>query len=62
MQYWIAFRGLRSIVESVMLDIQYDLPDMEHKSKYIVDEAVVKGEKPLFDRTTLPPTGEKKSA
>src|SRR3989440_7421426 len=27
-------RGLRSIVEDVMLDIQYELPDMEHKSKY----------------------------
>ena len=34
-------RGLRSIVEDVMLDIQYELPDMEHKGKYVVDGAVV---------------------
>src|SRR5262249_43083065 len=26
-------RGLRSIVEEIMLDIQYELPDMEHKAK-----------------------------
>src|SRR3954447_25062686 len=41
-------RGLRSIVEDVMLDIQYELPDMEHKGKYVVDGPVVKGERPLF--------------
>src|SRR5205085_12042765 len=56
-------RGLRSIVEEVMLDIQYDLPDIEHKTKYIVDGAVVKGERTLFERGAVPPTnGEKKSA
>src|SRR5262245_46629610 len=56
-------RGLRSIVEEVMLDIQYELPDMEHKAKYVVDAAVVKGERPLFEQTPLPPPGgEKKSA
>ncbi|MFO0841716.1 MAG: ATP-dependent Clp protease ATP-binding subunit ClpX [Gemmataceae bacterium] len=54
-------RGLRSIIEDVMLDIQYELPDLEHKTKYVVDGAVVRGEKPLFDRGT-PPAGEKKSA
>jgi ATP-dependent Clp protease ATP-binding subunit ClpX len=58
-------RGLRSIVEEVMLDIQYELPDIEHKTKYVVDGAVVKGERSLFDRTAItaaPPPGEKKSA
>ena len=52
-------RGLRSIVEHVMLDIQYDLPDMEHKGKYVVDGAVIKGERTLFDKNA---TQEKKSA
>jgi ATP-dependent Clp protease ATP-binding subunit ClpX len=50
-------RGLRSIVEDVMTDIMFDLPDIEHKEKYIVDEAVVRKERPLF--TKLP---DKKSA
>src|SRR5437588_12636309 len=43
-------RGLRSIVEEVMLDIQYELPDIEAKSKYVVTDAVVRGERPLFER------------
>jgi ATP-dependent Clp protease ATP-binding subunit ClpX len=56
-------RGLRSIVEDVMLDIQYELPDIEHKGKYVVDAAVVKGERLLFDRAAITtPGGEKKSA
>jgi ATP-dependent Clp protease ATP-binding subunit ClpX len=52
-------RGLRSIIEEIMLDIQYDLPEMEHKSKYVVDGAIVRGERTLFD---TPPPQEKKSA
>ena len=46
-------RGLRSIVEEVMLDIMYELPDIEAKSKYIVTDAVVRGEKPLFEKTSI---------
>jgi ATP-dependent Clp protease ATP-binding subunit ClpX len=42
-------RGLRSIVEEVMLDVMYELPDMDHKTKHIVTAAVVRGENPLFD-------------
>ncbi|OTA21320.1 ATP-dependent protease ATP-binding subunit ClpX [Xenorhabdus beddingii] len=34
-------RGLRSIVEGVLLDTMYDLPSMEHIEKVVVDEAVV---------------------
>ena len=45
-----------------MLDLQYDLPDIEHKAKYVVDLAVIKGERPLFDKSALPPAEEKKSA
>src|SRR6516165_2347436 len=55
-------RGLRSIVEDVMLDIQYELPDIEHKGKYVVDGAVVKGERPLFDANAPPPPGENKKS
>ncbi len=34
-------RGLRTIVESVLLDIMYELPSMENVSKVVVDESVI---------------------
>jgi ATP-dependent Clp protease ATP-binding subunit ClpX len=37
-------RGLRSIVENVLLDTMYDLPSMEHVSKVVIDETVIRGE------------------
>lgn len=37
-------RGLRSILENVLLDTMYDLPSMDHVSKVVIDESVVKGE------------------
>lgn len=41
-------RGLRSIVEAVLLDTMYDLPSIDNVSKVVVDESVIKGEsKPL---------------
>ena len=41
-------RGLRSIVEAVLLDTMYELPSMESVSKIVVDETTIKGEsKPL---------------
>jgi ATP-dependent Clp protease ATP-binding subunit ClpX len=43
-------RGLRSIVEEVMLEIMYELPDIEQKGKFIVTESIVKGEKAFFER------------
>jgi ATP-dependent Clp protease ATP-binding subunit ClpX len=52
-------RGLRSIVEEIMTDIMFELPDMEPKGKYIVTEQVVRGEKAMFEKT---PTSDKKSA
>ena len=45
-------RGLRSIVEEIMLDIQFELPDIESKTKYVVNDAVVRGEVPLFEKKT----------
>ncbi|QFU22025.1 ATP-dependent protease ATP-binding subunit ClpX [Shewanella eurypsychrophilus] len=37
-------RGLRSIVESILLDIMYDLPSVNDVAKVVIDESVVKGE------------------
>ncbi|CAH9018462.1 ATP-dependent Clp protease ATP-binding subunit ClpX [Candidatus Nitrosacidococcus sp. I8] len=37
-------RGLRSILENILLDVMYDLPSMEGVSKVIVDKNVVYGE------------------
>jgi ATP-dependent Clp protease ATP-binding subunit ClpX len=63
-------RGLRSIVEEVMLTIQYELPDLETKGKFTVTDAVIRGEKKLFElkATTIPvpepkpPVQQQKSA
>ena len=37
-------RGLRSIVEGVLLDTMYELPSLSDATKVVVDEAVIKGE------------------
>ena len=37
-------RGLRTILEHVLLDTMYDLPSMEHVSKVVIDESVINGE------------------
>lgn len=37
-------RGLRTILESILLDVMYELPAMENVSKVVVDDAVVKGD------------------
>ena len=37
-------RGLRTILENILLDTMYDLPQMEGVKKVIVDGAVVRGE------------------
>ena len=37
-------RGLRSILESVLLDTMYDLPSLDSVAKVIIDESAVKGE------------------
>ncbi|OED37001.1 ATP-dependent protease ATP-binding subunit ClpX [Chromatiales bacterium (ex Bugula neritina AB1)] len=37
-------RGLRTILENVLLDTMYDLPQMDDVKKVIVDAAVVRGE------------------
>ena len=39
---------LRSIIEEVMLDIMYELPDQPPGSHYLVTDDVVTGRQPLF--------------
>jgi ATP-dependent Clp protease ATP-binding subunit ClpX len=42
-------RGLRSILESVLLDTMYELPNMENVSKVVVDEGMIEGtSKPIL--------------
>ena len=36
-------RGLRSIIEEVMLDIMFDLPEQGHGSRYVITKDVVEG-------------------
>jgi ATP-dependent Clp protease ATP-binding subunit ClpX len=42
-------RALRSIMESLMLDIMYELPEREAGRSYVINEAVVRGEQGLFE-------------
>lgn len=37
-------RGLRSILESVLLDTMYEIPSVEHVSKVVIDENVINGD------------------
>lgn len=37
-------RGLRTIIEQVLLDTMYDLPSLENVTKVVIDESVIKGE------------------
>jgi ATP-dependent Clp protease ATP-binding subunit ClpX len=48
MEKGVGARGLRSIVEELMLDIMYDLPDQEQGHSYTINGAVVDGREPLF--------------
>ena len=42
-------RGLRSIIESVLLDTMYELPGMENVSKVVIDEnMILSGAKPIL--------------
>ena len=46
-------RSLRSIIESVMLDIMYELPEQPENQKYMINREVVEGSTDLF---TMPET------
>ena len=48
LQKGVGARGLRGILEEVMLDIMYELPEQEEGSVYTIDENVVRGTSDLF--------------
>jgi ATP-dependent Clp protease ATP-binding subunit ClpX len=52
-------RALRGVMEEIMLDLMYRLPDLAQRGRYIIDEAVINGEVDLFAR---PPEALKQSA
>jgi ATP-dependent Clp protease ATP-binding subunit ClpX len=42
-------RGLRSILEQVLLDVMYDLPSLSNLARVVVDEATIANDgKPLL--------------
>jgi ATP-dependent Clp protease ATP-binding subunit ClpX len=41
-------RGLRTILENILLDTMYDLPSLKNVSKVVVDETVVQGSSPPY--------------
>jgi ATP-dependent Clp protease ATP-binding subunit ClpX len=41
-------RGLRTILENILLDVMYELPSMQNVSKVVVDESVANGEAKPF--------------
>ena len=43
-------RGLRAIVEDLMVDVMYELPDLEHKGTHIVSADIVRGHRRLFEK------------
>jgi ATP-dependent Clp protease ATP-binding subunit ClpX len=50
-------RGLRSILEGVLLDTMYEIPSQSEVSKVVIDESVIEGKsKPLliYENTDLP--------
>jgi len=46
-------RGLRTILENLMLETMYDIPSDDSVEKVIVDEDVVKGAKPKFIKKAI---------
>jgi ATP-dependent Clp protease ATP-binding subunit ClpX len=43
-------RALRAVMEEVMLELMFDLPDMDNKNvKYVVDRDAVEGNKQLHE-------------
>src|SRR6186713_1663808 len=66
MQRKTGARGLRTILENVLLDIMYDLPGMRNVQKVVIDEDVIAGEsKPYLvygqDESRLAPVEERRT-
>jgi ATP-dependent Clp protease ATP-binding subunit ClpX len=54
-------RGLRAIVEEIMLDVMYELPELERKGRHVVTSDVIRGKRSMFTPDAEIPQ-EKKSA
>jgi len=55
-------RGLRTIVESVLLDTMYELPSLENVSKVVVDESVIEHKSEPYLIYETPPAAAPKVA
>jgi ATP-dependent Clp protease ATP-binding subunit ClpX len=58
----IGARGLRSIMESVLLDSMYKIPSLEKVSKVVIDAAVIEGESEPLLMFENADTGQNKAA
>ncbi len=47
-------RALRSVMEELMLDLMYHLPDQQNRGLFTITEEVVRGEVRLFDTKPMP--------
>jgi ATP-dependent Clp protease ATP-binding subunit ClpX len=52
-------RALRAVIEEIMLDLMYRLPDQQQGGKYVITEEIVSGRQNLFE---LKPERRKESA
>jgi len=52
----IGARGLRSIIENVMLDIMFELPDRSRGQRYVITDDIVEGREKLFGEEEPPQT------
>jgi ATP-dependent Clp protease ATP-binding subunit ClpX len=55
-------RGLRSIIESIMLDIMFELPDQDEGGRYIITEQIARGLEKLFKQPLAAIEAQVKSA
>ena len=54
MQRKTGARGLRTILENVLLDTMYDLPSLRNVQKVVVDEPVIEGHNRSHTLSTEP--------
>ena len=43
-------RGLRSILEQVMFELMFELPELERGQKFVITEEVVRGDRKVLHR------------
>ena len=47
-------RALRSVMEELMIDVMYQLPEKGQRGHYVITEEIVRGEAGLFDSKPIP--------